>query len=249
MYPEGYKPRTTGIKMLLCAIVLLLVLMLVPVPKEWFDWICRAVLLLLVAGIPLGISDAVKNRRALKAARAAQSVVTPPAVSFSDEPLAAPGVPSAPVTSAPRKTVKSERVHVRGVDNYRGNILKLAHENPDYDLTKSELAESFLDERVWRYDFNVSAALVPEPDNEYDPNAIMVQANGLCVGYVPKGSTAHIRKLMDGGRIKSMDLDIGGGKYKEVCEDDDGKYEMDRGERPFSAVLELFLTEADDEQA
>lgn len=157
--------------------------------------------------------------------------------------------PSAP-TPAPKKATTTERIHVRGLDHYTDNIKAVAWENPDYDLTKRELIEQYPDEKVWQYTFDVKGDLVPEPDNPYDPNAIMVQANGLCIGYVPKGSTSHIRKLMESGRIQSMHLDIGGGKYKEVYEDEDeeGKYEMDRGSRPFSAVLELYLTEENNKE-
>ena len=157
---------------------------------------------------------------------------------------APPVQPSQPKPQA-KKAVKIERVHVRGVNHNTKNIIAVAMENPDYSLSKRELQEDFLDERVWQYQFFVKAALVPEPDNEYDPNAIMVQADGLCIGHVPAGSTAHIRKLMESGRIKYMDLQIGGGKYKEVCEVDDDEYELERGELKYSAVLELHLTEED----
>lgn len=166
-----------------------------------------------------------------------------PAPAPSPTPAADPAPrPSSPAP-APKKATTTERVHVRGLEHYTDNIMAVAWENPDYDLTKRELIDQCPDEKVWQYTFSVKGDLVPEPDSEYDPNAIMVQANGLCIGHVPKGSTAHIRKLMESGRIRSMSLDIGGGKYKEVYETDDEKYEMDRGERPFSAVLELHLTE------
>lgn len=153
--------------------------------------------------------------------------------------------PTDPPRSSPQKknTTTVERVHVRGLEHYTKNIVSIATENPDYSLSKRELAEYFLDERVWQYQFFAKAALVPEPENEHDPNAIMVQADGVCIGYVPKGSTGHIRKLMDSGRIKRMEINIGGGKFKEAYEDDDDKYELDRGEVKYSAVLELYLTE------
>lgn len=171
--------------------------------------------------------------------------VAVPTVSRKPAPVPAPTPTPDPTQPKPivRKATKSERIHVRGVDHYRQNVLAVASENPDYDLTKQELIEYHLDERVYQYDFIVKGALVPEPDNEYDPNAIMVHANGLCIGYVPKGSTAHVRKLMESGRIKSMDLDISGGKYKQVYETEDDKYELDRGEKNFTAILDLFLTE------
>jgi hypothetical protein len=179
---------------------------------------------------------------ALTAALAAQSKPAPaPAPAANPAPQ-----PSAPAPAPePKKATTTERIHVRGLDHYTDNIIAVAKENPDYDLTKRELIEECPDEKVWQYYFNVKGDLVPEPDNPYDPNAIMVQADGLCIGHVPQGSTGHVRKLMESGRIHSMHLDIGGGKYKEVYEDEDeeGKYEMDRGSRPFSAVLELYLTE------
>lgn len=172
-----------------------------------------------------------------------------PAPAPSPAPAADPAPqPSAPAP-APKKATTTERVHVHGLDHYTDNIKAVAWENPDYDLTKRELIEQYPDEKVWQYTFDVKGDLVPEPDNPYDPNAIMVQANGLCIGHVPKGSTSHIRKLMESGRIQSMHLDIGGGKYKEVYEDEDDKYEMDRGERPFSAVLELYLNEETNKEA
>ena len=152
-----------------------------------------------------------------------------------------------PQKTKEKKPTTIERVHVRGVDHYTSNIRSVAGENPDYDLTKRELQEEYPDERVWQYQFFVKAALVPEPDNEYDPNAIMVQADGLCIGHVPAGSTAHVRKLMESGRIKYLDLKIGGGKYKEAREVDDGEYELERGESSYSAVLEIHLTEANND--
>lgn len=105
-----------------------------------------------------------------------------------------------------KKATNIERVHVRGVNNYLTNIISVASENDDYNLALEEMLEDHEDERVYQYDFYVKAGLVPEPDNPYDPNAIMVQADGLCIGYVPKGSTSHVRMLMESGRIKSMDL-------------------------------------------
>jgi hypothetical protein len=183
---------------------------------------------------------------ALTAALSAQyKPVKPPVPAPSADPAPQPPAP----VPEPKKATTTERIHVRGLDHYTDNIKAVARENPDYDLTKHELIEECPDEKVWQYYFNVNGDLVPEPDNPYDPNAIMVQANGLCIGHVPKGSTSHIRKLMESGRIQSMHLDIGGGKYKEVYEDEDDKYEMDRGERPFSAVLELYLTEETNTEA
>ena len=161
------------------------------------------------------------------------------------EPVAkpAPATQAAQPKPAPKKATSIERVYVNGISHYTKNIKAVAMENPDYKLSMRELKEDFLDERVWQYQFFVKAALVPEPDNEYDPNAIMVQADGLCIGHIPRERTTHIRNLMDSGRIKYLDLKIGGGKYKKVTEVDDDEYELDHGENPYSAALEIHLTE------
>ena len=186
----------------------------------------------------------VSGIRAKKQAKQAPVSVAPvpssPVATLTPTPSSAPAPLPSPKPSD-KKALKIERVHVRGVNYYTKNIIAVGKENSDYSMTKQELAEYHEDERVYQYDFIVKGDLVPEPDNEHDPNAIMVQANGLCIGHVPAGSTAHIRKLMESGRIKRMELNIGGGKYKEVYEDEDGKYELEKGEKNFSAVLELYL--------
>lgn len=226
---------------------LLLIVLLFVLPSQYGSLMAVIFLVAcacLIKGIISLISSKARSKDSTEPPNNVPVQSTPPAPSPVSVPAPAPA-PPAPVSAqtAPRKAVKTERIHVRGVDKYRENVLAVASENPDYDLTKRELIEDHLDEPVYQYDFIVKGALVPDPDNEYDPNAIMVQANGLCIGYVPRGSTAHVRKLMESGRIKSMDLDIGGGKYKQVYEVDDDEYELDRDEKDFSAVLDLFLTE------
>jgi hypothetical protein len=45
-----------------------------------------------------------------------------------------------------------------------------------------------------------SYALVREPDNEHDPNAISVQVGGKFMGYIPKETAQHLAPMMDAGR-------------------------------------------------
>jgi HIRAN domain len=45
-----------------------------------------------------------------------------------------------------------------------------------------------------------SFALVREPDNSFDPNAIRVQVGEYLLGYVPRGHAAELAPLMDSGR-------------------------------------------------
>ena len=43
--------------------------------------------------------------------------------------------------------------------------------------------------------------LRPEPDNEYDPNAVKVLAGGVHVGYLPKRDSQNVAKLIADGRV------------------------------------------------
>ena len=45
-----------------------------------------------------------------------------------------------------------------------------------------------------------SYALVREPDNKYDSNAIRVQVGGKSMGYIPKETALHLAPIMDAGR-------------------------------------------------
>jgi hypothetical protein len=45
-----------------------------------------------------------------------------------------------------------------------------------------------------------SFALVREPENSYDPNAIRVEVAGFFLGYIPKGVAKTLAPLMDAGR-------------------------------------------------
>ena len=52
-----------------------------------------------------------------------------------------------------------------------------------------------LPEKVgYRYGLREYVALVPEPDNPHDKRAIMIQAERMCLGYVPRGETARFHR-------------------------------------------------------
>ena len=62
------------------------------------------------------------------------------------------------------------------------------------------------------------AALVPEPDNLYDPHAIVVQIGGHVVGYLPRSTAREygpgLRRLMaDSGAVVALRAVIVGGGY------------------------------------
>lgn len=151
--------------------------------------------------------------------------------------------PANEITPKPTETV--ERVKytfkVAGISFCTDAIEDMLKEDGDYYESKSYLRENYDDgDRIWQYlsEYRDDVALVDEPENEYDPNAIRVEVGGVHIGYVKKGSTSRVRNLLkkDDVRVK---IDIGGGPYKELYEDEDGKIQIERGEIEFYAKLEI----------
>ena len=137
-----------------------------------------------------------------------------------EERIPAPSDPAPvlPAAETPAHTQNVKKYKVAGVTHYVDNILELATEDPDYDLSKRELiAEDRVQERVWKYFFAPQKVeLVPEDDNPQDPKAIKVVVDGQHVGYIKTGSCAHLRKVIGRGAIVDIDCTIGGGPYKYV---------------------------------
>lgn len=137
----------------------------------------------------------------------------------------------------------TERIHVRGESFYEESFNELRYKNYEYDYSKKEIIEEGLDgHRIYQYDFDpVNVELIDEPDNPKDPNAIAVYVCGHQIGYVPHGSTAHIRNVREKYGIQRITAEMGGGKYKIVFEDDDneGCYSMDHGEAPNWAIVSI----------
>ncbi len=145
---------------------------------------------------------------------------------------------------------KTERFHVTGVSHYISSIDDLAIDNPDYDLTKTEMIDEALEEeRIYEYEFSPNnVQLIEEPDNQYDPNAIKVIIDGFLVGYIKKGSCAHVRKLLRSGKIRDISASITGGKYKYLYskydyDKDKDVYDIERGKRDYHITIEVTYPE------
>ena len=125
--------------------------------------------------------------------------------------------PAAQVTGSKRETIKAA-----GISNYTDAVLSLGHENEEYSYSKKQIIEENLeDEDIWEYEFRMlPAKFVYEPDNPYDSNAIAITVAGEKIGYVKKEQTAHIRKLIDGGKLQSASCEIVGGKMKRLNSED-----------------------------
>jgi hypothetical protein len=129
--------------------------------------------------------------------------------------------------------VRSEKFKVAGVTHYLQNIESLADENDDYYLSNRELMEAYSDgDRIYQYEFSpYLVELIPEPENEFDSNAVRVDIDGLTVGYIKKGSCTHVKNLLAAPDFHSVTVDsMGLGKYKEIYEDEDGELHVEKGE-------------------
>lgn len=65
-------------------------------------------------------------------------------------------------------------------------------------------------ERIYEYPItNISVQLVPEPNNEYDKNAISVRLNGKTIGYIPTEDTKEVKTRLN----QSYVAEVSGGKF------------------------------------
>lgn len=124
---------------------------------------------------------------------------------------------------------KHETIKVAGISQYTDAVLSLGTENPEYFYSKREIIDNSLeDEDIPEYTFRTLPATFEfEPDNEYDSNAIAIYVTGVKIGYVKQGSTAHIRKLIEGGKIESASCEIVGGKMKRLDSEDNSLEKKD----------------------
>lgn len=142
---------------------------------------------------------------------------------------------------------KSENFRIAGISHYVDNIVNnLATDNSDYELSSSELIEQYdAGDRIFEYDFDdKDVALVPEPENEHDPNAIRVEVRGVLIGYIKSGSCSHVKNLLKSPDFAGMDLTIGGGKFKRVYEDENDKLRVERDSCGFFAELTIYTRRA-----
>lgn len=145
------------------------------------------------------------------------------------------------------KTGKNVETHrVAGTSYKQREIKSLGSLNPDYQLNKAQLIKKgLLNTSVYEYTFKkLKAELIPEPTNEVDPNAIKVIVSGKHVGYIKKGSCAHIKKLLKSNTIVSVTANVKGGNYKYIQSFEPGDYafESDKGE--FGIDLTISMSES-----
>ena len=106
-------------------------------------------------------------------------------------------------------------------------------ENEDFKLSRSKFVEEVFD-RCYEYDVEFyPAQLVPEPENEYDPNAIAVYVEGSKVGYIARKDQAKVNSI----QVDKYEAEVYGGRYKEVNEDN----EIVAGSTPYKVMLHAYV--------
>ena len=136
--------------------------------------------------------------------------------------------------------IKSNQFKVVGIKHYMENIGQLCEDNEEYHSRKSELKENNGDGDVI-YEFVPSSYdvdLIPEPENEKDPNAVRVEVSGLLIGYIAKEDCDKIKTLLsDPGFKKCKIEDFHIGKCWEVFEDDNEKISVEKNDDPMQTII------------
>ncbi len=203
-------------------------------------------------GIAIGVLEIIYGRKKWKDSRTAraaskQQALIPDVLAPEPEPVPAETDAASKQHDSepkPERTFSKMETHrIAGTSFHEKEIPDLLLENDDYDMTASELIDAgYEDERVYKYsETDCKASLEPEPDNQYDPNAVKVYADGVHIGYIKKGSAAHVKKLLEEDRIRSMSLTISGGPYKTAYLNEDDRPRIEKDNQNFSAKLDIFV--------
>lgn len=108
-----------------------------------------------------------------------------------------------------------------GISYYEENIQVLARNNPKWGLTAKEIIDTGdAGRRIYRYNYvHTPVALVPEPENPHDKNALAVKIGGMTVGYISRDENVHVLTILKHKDIKSISCFVGGGDYKVISPD------------------------------
>lgn len=115
-----------------------------------------------------------------------------------------------------------EVFEIPGAFHNRANIAKVMEPNPAWRKTCKVLIKSGIgDKRVYRFRPTTrSAQLVAEPNNPYSDNAVMVQIDGLKVGYIADDEDFHVKDILENKTIVDVSAEITGGEYKLILSEE-----------------------------
>lgn len=139
---------------------------------------------------------------------------------------------------------------VAGFDYHQKELASLmTEENFEYTLSKKEMLEEYdLDEDTKYYQYAIAECILDirhEPNNPYDPAALQAFADGVFIGYVPRGNLDVLRKISMLPGLR-MTVKIFGGRYKCLEYDDEEDYygemlpkfyQLRSGTDPYKAIM------------
>ena len=146
--------------------------------------------------------------------------------------------------------MKELQFRTTGMSHYEETFKSIRELNPDFKMAKTELAEAYDEgDRVWKYEYPYSKVeLVPEPGNEYDPDAIAVCLDGAKVGFIRRENCIQVKDLIASGKIKGIDAEVHGGVYKKYYLDDEEKPVIKTDESPLFVHLTVYVDETEEPQ-
>ena len=113
-------------------------------------------------------------------------------------------------------------INVAWTDQHQKELRSLVSTNPFWSMTKKEAVEEYFieeDEPIYKYEKTECLfGLEPEPDNPYDPAALKVFADGVFIGYIPRGNLDVLKRLLVPG--VSVWVEVYGGDHKYLEYDD-----------------------------
>ena len=142
---------------------------------------------------------------------------------------------------------KREKIKITGVKHYADNIKSLMFENDEYSWSNKDLLDAYIEgDDIPEY---ISTAthveLIPEPDNQYDSNAIRVEIEGVKVGYVKSGSCSHVKNLLKSPNFKYVMIDkLIYGNIKHIYSDENDKDYIEVREYDSPVVHLMIVSEA-----
>lgn len=142
---------------------------------------------------------------------------------------------------------KREKIKITGVGHYADNIKSLMFENDEYSWSNKDLLDVYIEgDDIPEYTSTAThVELIPEPDNQYDPNAIRVEIEGVKVGYVKRGSCSHVKNLLNSPNFKYVMIDkFIYGNVKHVYSDENDNDYIDVREYDSPVVHLLIVSEA-----
>ena len=128
------------------------------------------------------------------------------------------------------------------VEQYLDNIRSLAENNPEYELSESEIVDRYLtDKKIWKYLFKPrTVTLVPESQHSAEGSSLGVFTEGKQIGSIRACDKDHISEAMEKTGVEVVYCSIGGGACKVVQTDvHTGKFSLKEDEAPYCVTLSI----------